>query len=76
MKIRQLLLMQVEPFIKLPTEIEGEACNYSEMLSVYDPSWDDSRYVTIIKAKLHAGDHITQKEFSFLCHLLSEDQNS
>ncbi len=75
MKIAHNLSMQIEPFVKIPTDVEGTDAIYSLLKAVYVPHWDDSRYMVTIQARSEFPDHYTEKEFSFISKCLFENRS-
>jgi hypothetical protein len=75
MRIAHNLKMRIDPFVTLPTEIEGIKTRYKYMETCYVPEWQKRRYMVVIRAKLKLSDHFTEKEFAFISSWLSENQN-
>ncbi len=66
MKIAHSLKMRIDPFVTLPTEVEGVKTIYKHLEACYVPEWEKRRYLVVIKSKLKLSDHFTEKEFSFI----------
>tara|TARA_R100000963_G_C4615847_1_gene84798 strand:- start:407 stop:637 length:231 start_codon:yes stop_codon:yes gene_type:complete len=75
MKIAHSLKMQIDPFVTLPTEVEGVKTLYKYLEACYVPEWEKRRYMVLVRAKLRHSDHYIEKEFAFISSWLSENQN-